>query len=253
MVNWVKRKLTSVAETILPWSIKDRLIRHYSIPSVDWSLRNARKNGFSPEAIIDVGAYVGSWTRMVNRIFPEVKILAVEPQHDKGKDLQQLSRSLEGVQYEKALLGSKQGEKVTLHLNETVSSVLPEKRSKAPGQEERVLVTLDALVDGTVFQHPDLLKLDVQGYELEVLKGFEQTLASSPPEMIQMEVSLIEINEGAPLFRDVIAFMRNHEYRLYDICSLIRRPLDDALWQIDVLFVTEGSELVSSHQWANGE
>jgi hypothetical protein len=67
--------------------------------------------------------------------------------------------------------------------------------------------------------------------------------------MIQMEISLIEINQGAPLIADVIDFMDGLDYRLYDLCSFMRRPLDDALWQVDGLFVHADSELVSSNRW----
>jgi hypothetical protein len=68
---------------MMPRTVKDRLIRHYSIPDVDWSLRNARDNGFSPNVVIDVGAYEGEWARMVHQIFPAAQILAVEPQREK--------------------------------------------------------------------------------------------------------------------------------------------------------------------------
>jgi len=64
-----------------------------------------------------------------------------------------------------------------------------------------------------------------------------------------MEVSLIEINEGAPLGADIVEFMSRTDYRLYDICSFMRRPYDDALWQIDALFVHEESALVASQRW----
>jgi hypothetical protein len=64
-----------------------------------------------------------------------------------------------------------------------------------------------------------------------------------------MEVSLIEINKGAPLVADVVAFMEREDYRLYDLCSFMRRPFDDALWQIDALFAHGSSDLVASQRW----
>jgi FkbM family methyltransferase len=234
---------------LVPRSLKDRLIRHYSIPDVDWSLRNARSNGFSPDTIIDVGAYKGEWTRMAHRIYPDAEILAVEPLREKREQLQTLAESVPEVQYEAALLGAETKQNVPFHVNKTVSSVLPESEGTDASRESRTLTTLDHVTEGSPFSQPDLLKLDVQGYELEVLRGGERILETHPPELILMEVSLIEINEGAPLGADVVEFMSRTDYRLYDICSFMRRPYDDALWQIDALFVHEESALVASQRW----
>jgi FkbM family methyltransferase len=247
--NWLKRRLMGALADLVPRSLKDRLIRHYSIPDVDWSLRNTRSNGFSPDTIIDVGAYEGEWTRMAHRIYPDAEILAVEPLREKEEQLQALAESVPEVQYEAALLGAETKQNVPFHVNETVSSVLPESEETDADRESRMLTTLDHLTEGGPFSQPDLLKLDVQGYELEVLRGGEQLLKTHPPELILMEVSLIEINEGAPLIADVVEFMSRADYRLYDICSFMRRPYDDALWQIDALFVHQDSALVASQRW----
>jgi FkbM family methyltransferase len=247
--NWIKRKSTSVIESMIPRTVKDRLIRHYSVPDIDWSLRNARDNGFSPAKVIDVGAYEGEWARMTHRIFPAAKILMVEPQRDKQGKLASLTALASEIEYKTALLGAEDGKEVSFYLNETVSSVLTEIESEAPQEEKRTTVTLDTLTEETAFEKPDFLKLDVQGYELKVLSGARRILDTHPPEMIQMEVSLIEINQGAPLFAEVIDVMDSLNYRLYDLTSFMRRPLDDALWQVDGLFVHADSELVSSHRW----
>lgn len=110
------------------------------------------------------------------------------------------------------------------------------------------MTTLDALVKNSIFACPDLIKLDVQGYEIEVLKGGIETLASGTG--VLMEVNLIDINKGAPLFHDAVAFMADRGFRVYDICSFGCRPYDRALWQVDVIFVNSSSPLVSSKRWS---
>ena len=93
----------------------------------------------------------------------------------------------------------------------------------------------------------DFIKLDVQGYELEVLKGGQKALQSV--ECILMEVSLIGVNQGAPLLHEVISYMKNIGFFVYDICSFVRRPIDQALWQIDVIFVKESSRLLKNKSY----
>jgi len=88
---------------------------------------------------------------------------------------------------------------------------------------------------------PDLIKIDVQGYELEVLKGGVETLAKA--QAVVVELSLLEINKGCPLLDEALSFMRSHRFVSYDIVELHRRPLDGAMNQVDVLFVPEDSPL----------
>ena len=66
-------------------------------------------------------------------------------------------------------------------------------------------VTLDRLVEQTQAQPPFLIKVDVQGAELDVLAGAQTTLRHA--ELILLEVSFFQFFEGAPLFCEVLAHM----------------------------------------------
>ena len=94
---------------------------------------------------------------------------------------------------------------------------------------------------------PDFLKFDVQGYELEILKGAEGTLAQI--QVILMEVNLIDIHRGVPLLAEVVARRDARGWAAYDICGLTRRPLDQALWQADFIFVPQSSPLRADKRW----
>ena len=85
------------------------------------------------------------------------------------------------------------------------------------------------------------MKLDVQGYELEVLAGAPETLART--EVILSEVSLLEYNEGQPLMADVIAYLGQRDFVPFDICGGLRRSSDLALFQTDMIFVRRDSSL----------
>jgi hypothetical protein len=116
-------------------------------------------------------------------------------------------------------------------------------------------VTLHSMrtVDSIVQEHfggnssPDLLKLDVQGYELEVLKGAEKSLPKI--QVILAEVNLLDIHQNVPLLAQTIAWLNERDWVAYDICGLTRRPLDQALWQADFIFVPRNSPLRSDKRW----
>jgi hypothetical protein len=111
---------------LVPTTWKRRLKRRFSIPDVEWSMRNMRSNGFSPRTIVDVGAYEGEWTKTANSIYPDAHVLMIEPQTDKASRLEAISSRYQNVEYCRALLGPEEKEDVPFRLNETVSSVLPE-------------------------------------------------------------------------------------------------------------------------------
>jgi hypothetical protein len=109
--------------------------------------------------------------------------------------------------------------------------------------------TVDQIVQEHFNSHsPDFLKLDVQGYELEVLKGAEKSLPQM--QVILAEVNLLDIHQNVPLFAEMIAWLNERDWIAYDICGLTRRPLDQALWQADLLFVPRHSSLRADKRWA---
>ena len=137
---------------------------------------------------------------------------------------------------------------MTFHVNSTVSSVLEEFKKNTFRREirhEELLDDVYKLKFGN--QTPDFLKLDVQGYELEILKGAPWLLEHL--QFILCEVSLLEINKGCPLITEVLGFMDENGFIPYDICSFIRRPLDRALWQTDILFIKKSQALIANKNW----
>jgi len=241
--------LMKLAWKAVPRSIKDRLkedlVRHFQAPSLELSLKNLYKLGFKPATIIDMGAYAGQWTLLAHEAFPEASILMLDAQAHKAPLLEQISRAHpQQIQHRIILLGPEARDNVPFNqcdVAPTGASVLAY-REAATFKEVRLrMETLDRVLADAGIGKPDFLKLDTQGYELEILKGAPKALASA--QAVLMEVSTISLYEGGPLFHDVLTFMQAHQYRVYDVCSIMRDPADDVLVQLDVLFVKADSFL----------
>jgi len=234
------------------YEIKERLMGPGEVPSMRWSLENMQHNGFRPERIVDIGAHEGESAVLFKSVYPDAKVLMVEAQHEKRAHLDKIAaRYMASAVPVTALLGAEDATNVAFYRHPTadmVSSALPGYHDMHDMErQERSTITLDTLLHDKEFLYPQMLKLDVQGYELEILKGGKTTIGNA--EVIILEVSLLELIKGAPLLHDVVPFMADREFVAYDICTFHRRPLDNALWQIDVVFVRNDSKLIESRKW----
>jgi FkbM family methyltransferase len=254
-VNVLKRGVLAMLQRCLPRRVKRSLFhlsyhiahdefekfahRYAFAPHMELGLSEMAER-FTPSTVIDVGAFEGGWSRMVRRIWPASRLVMVEPNHAKQPALRELAAALPAALHCE-LLGARDGEQVSFHVMESGSSVLAERSGVPRATETRVLRTLDALVGDA--HGPLLLKIDAQGYELQILEGAAQVLARA--EAVLLEVALIEINERAPLLHDVVAFMKARGFVAYDILEIHRRPLDRALNQVDLIFVREESTLIA--------
>lgn len=216
------------------------------VMSMWWSIENLKKLGFQPKTILDVGAFKGEWTKNVKEIYPNASILLVEAQPERAQEISFLVKDSRNLYFESSLVGSKDDDEVIFNVLKTGSSVFKQLH-KSKTQSKTVTLktkTLDTLVEKNKLKGGYFIKLDVQGYELEVLKGASNILKET--EVVLMEASLLNYNEGAPLLDEVIAYMRTIRYLPFDICEFHRKSEDGALNQLDIVFIKEDSVLRNS-------
>jgi FkbM family methyltransferase len=212
------------------------------LPSLSRSLNNLTAQGFLPLFIFDIGGYRGNWAREAAAIFPEARLLMVEANPQQELDLAATARELgPRAEYTLQLLGPELGEDVAFHQVTSGSSVFEEATTFPRTTIRLPMDTLDHLLEKHSWSPPLLLKLDVQGFELEILKGGSRALAAA--EVVILETSLLEYNRGAPLLDDVICFMKRAGFLAYDICGQLRRESDAVLFQVDFVFCKERSQL----------
>ncbi len=109
------------------------------------------------------------------------------------------------------------------------------------------VVTIDYLIQKHGLHIPDIVKMDIQGFEFEALKGSETLFGKT--EIFIIEVSLFKFNKLTPDFLEIIKFLDSKNYVIYDITGFLRRPYDGALAQIDLCFVKKDSFLRDTNKW----
>ena len=222
-------------------SLKRRL---FAVRDMTTRLQTLRRAGFCCSGAIDAGAYRGDWTHEFWSVFPCVPLLMVEPQPALQSVLRELSVSVPGSEVLAAALSDQPGE-ANFVLQESNSGIRKGAAIDADGISVRCTTIAAVLEDRPDFS-PNLLKLDLQGHELQALNGAGGQLRRF--EVIICELSVIPIG-GVPAFAEVNRFFEDHGYQFYDVLPQYDRPLDGALWQVDAFYVRSDSSLIASKTW----
>jgi FkbM family methyltransferase len=232
-----------------------RWLRIYHGNDLGWALATLRDLGFRPNAIVDVGAFVGEWSAAAHTVFPDAAVAMLEARPSQRAVLERASAALRtDTEVANAHLGAAPRDAVPFHVTEggSGSSVMGELSDVPRETIVLPLVTLDATIAALriapKIRAPILLKLDVQGYEREVLLGGSATLAMA--EVVVMELSTQRLNEGAPLAHEMVAFLAERGFQLFDVTGFWREKVTDVLLQADVVFVRSSSPM--AHRWESG-
>lgn len=204
---------------------------------------NLKARGFQCKTVLDGGAYRGWFSIHVMEHFPEATCYLVEPLIEMQEELTAFCEVYPRSKYFPIALGA---EDTTLSLRTYrdlkwsgfMETGVPAKEERTPRIVD--VKRIDTLLQNGQIQVPDLVKLDVQGYELEVLKGAESLFGKT--EMFILEVSLQNKHKSFPLFADVVDFMKQRDYLVYDFSGFLRQQ-DSSMIECDVVFVKRDSAL----------
>jgi len=196
------------------------------------------------KTIYDLGANMGTWSLLADTLIPGAAIHAFEPIPNYQDRYLQTTANMPnatlhkvgvGAETKKARFNVAGHSSSFLEVSENLVKMFPGERKT--GELEVDMVRLDDYVQRNAMPLPDLMKLDVEGYELEVLKGAVNCMKHC--RYIILEVSFIERHIGQALFSQVACFMGQQDYEL---CAFpYRMPLGEEVFMADVLFKNKRS------------
>lgn len=205
---------------------------------------------FVPASIIDAGASDGRWTRAALEFFPKAKILLIEPLQEHEELLEALIRKEQNLVYCQGILADQEK---TVHFNAAghQSSLYGDVAGRAFGrQKEMTSETLDGVIKRIGFPQPDFIKMDIEGGELEALKGATKALESA--QLIQIETSFLPFKKDFPLLSDIVCYLDSVGFRPLDIFGVHGRPLDRLPAQCECVFIRKETTLIKDFRWAGG-
>lgn len=178
------------------------------------------------ESVIDVGANKGQYYDFLrDRVGFKGRIVSFEPIPELAAELQRRTASDPKWTVHNLALGRTPGV-LPLHVSDKTgwSSLLTKTSDKANDlaasiKIERVVDvsvrTLDevfAILEPTLEPSSCYLKLDSQGFDLEIMQGAKNSLLSIPA--LQSELELLKIYENAPDYLRVIEFLRDNGFAI---------------------------------------
>ncbi len=222
-----------------------------SLPGV---LAQIGRMGVEVNSVIDVGAAHGDWSVTCSTVLPNAKFLLLEPLIEYQQQLENSVQRIPHAEYHVVGVNREPGTRcIRVHPDLVGSSFyLEAEDSDVNGHPRSVPVdTLDSICGTHNLKPPYLIKIDVQGAELDVLAGGGGVLGNS--EFVIIEYSYFNFYDNETTIIDVIESMNESGFALYDIFGLSYRPLDGALAQSDLCFVRTDGPFRERHFFATEE
>lgn len=202
--------------------------------------------GYIPNHIVDVGAHLGGWTRSALNAFPDSKYTLFEPQKEllesqSDLDVPNVRRNYVGV-------GPVSGQALLSKHYRADSfsfSLTPEQaRDRGFSQVTVEVISLDEYFQqNTDWPPPDLLKIDAEGWDIEVVRGAEKVVSQCDLVLVEAGVLNKRFTNTA---LEVMKEMDRRGFKLADITDLNRTPTAGALWNVELAFVKAGASFDQS-------
>jgi len=244
-------------KTLIPHRIESLLLAALN-PSLGWlrctrgvSLRGAARLHWLKRAghfagvtqVVDAGANEGAFARVVTAALPQAAVYCFEPVPATFTRLQRNTAALPKVQLANIALGAARGkvpmftcahDEANSLLRGTPTLTDAWSQTAQTGQVDVEVWPLDDFFAGQKATGRLFLKADVQGYELELLKGASETLRRCS--LLQLETSLVSLYQNAPTLPQLWEFVVNAGFQFLMVADVLTSKQNQQPVSCDLFF-----------------
>lgn len=221
-------KLSSIPEKYI-----DRIVDTPTNFSMRYAIEQCKKRNIEITTVIDVGASDSRWSVECMQHYPNAFYHLIEAQEPHRPALEKFRQKNSNVNYVLAAAGNKVGE---VYFDN--SGLFGGLASDTPLEQNHIVVpvtTIDVEIAKHGLKAPYLIKLDTHGYEIAILEGAAETLKNA--NIIIIETYNFQIAKDSLRFWEMCAYMEKLGFLPIDMVDSMRRPKDNAFWQMDTFFV----------------
>ena len=174
-----------------------------------------------PETIVDIGSNKGQFILLIEKIFPNKIVYSFEPIIEMINKQKKFFKYKKNITFHNLALGSSICSKEFLITSRMDSSSFLKVASNTNKSKNYSVIekrdikvsTLDEILLNEIFLYPLLIKMDVQGYELEVLKGAKNLLKKT--DYLLLEVSENEMYQNQPTEKIIIEYLKDLNFEIF--------------------------------------
>jgi len=209
--------------------------------TMEGALLRCKERGLNINTVIDVGASNGQWSEICLKYFPNAYYLLIEAQKPHEKALEQFQSKFRNSEYLMAAAGKQYGE-----IYFDASDLFGGLASETPFDKNCIkvpVVTVDGEVAKRKLHPPYGIKLDLHGFEIPVLDGSASILENT--ELLIIEAYLFQLTRDSLRFYELCSYLDKKGFYPVDIVDLMLREYDNAMWQMDILFIRKDNKTFS--------
>ena len=197
---------------------------------------------YKPKILFDIGAHNGDWSQIVlESLHEDITIALFEPQKIHFSEIVKLFNNKKNKYLFNLALGNSS---CTSHIkgggaSASLLDASDLQNSTFPGSfdvdklEEVEVLTLDEVIAKNHLVSPDVIKIDVQGFELDVFKGAVKTLPGV--KYIVAELSFIHLYKNQPSLTELLQFLEKNNFVIVDFGYQWRNEKNELI-QVDAIF-----------------
>jgi FkbM family methyltransferase len=169
--------------------------------------------------VVDAGANIGVYSQFLSRtVGPTGVVHSFEPAPANFRRLQSATRNLANVRLSQAAVGESSG-RSKLYVSDKLNV---DHRTYATEGDSRCAVPIDIVALDDYFkpgQRVDLIKMDIQGYELHALRGTSRVLADNPAAKLLLEFWPYGLEQAGANWLELIDTLRNKNMSISQITN----------------------------------
>lgn len=241
MLNFVKRTLRSSLDALGFEIRRQKQLEQADDPYYALSLILGSKE---VTTVIDAGASIGDISQKLAKLFPLATVHAIEPYPPFHESLERIASQNKRIRPAKLALSGQNGSKfLQINKSEGTNSLLrSNEEGKAiygdllstTGEIKVITQMLDDFIHENSIEQVDLLKLDLQGGEINALKGAEKTLRNGNLKAILCEIMFRPCYENQVPWYELVAEISKRGFNLFNFYQLVYHH--GQVCQADALF-----------------
>ena len=193
--------------------------------------------------VFDVGAHLGQTTLYFRKVFPHSQVHSFEPIPQNFTELQRNVAGKDRIKVNQKALGSSPGSAfMEIGDSDQTHSICSHSENEPTEATQRTKVelgTIDTYLAKKGIVSIDLLKIDVEGYELEVLKGAQNALQSGSIQSILAECDFDPDDNQHTYFNDLWDFLRKENYAFIGLYDVIHYTNTSGIGYCNALFINK--------------